>query len=346
VQLDAMIGALELHEAQRFASEVETSGFDGLWITEGGRPAYPSAAASVLATERLQIGTGVALAFPRSPFVTAGEAWALADAGRGRFLLGLGTQVKGHIERRYAVPFSPPGPRLREYVQAVRRIWASFQTGEPLQFEGEFWPMSIGPLGQWTAGPIEHPDIPILLAGVQPWMLRMIGAVADGLYVHPFHSERYLREVIDPAVTEGARAAGRDPATIQLVCPVMTIVGDTDEELESARRRARAALSFHGSTRAYRRVFEIHGWTGLPESLYQRQRAGDLQGMADLITDDMLDMYAVTASWDGLAGELRRRYGGLAHRLVMYSSGSQWREDPAVLQRWAAVAGAFHLAAG
>jgi probable F420-dependent oxidoreductase len=342
VKLDAMVGAIRLQDMQRFAVAVEAAGFDGLWITEGGRTAYLGCAAAVLVTERINIGTGVALAFPRSPFVTASIGWELADASGGRFLLGLGTQVKGHIERRYSMPFTPPGPRLREYVQALRRVWHSFQTDEPLVFDGEYWPMSIGALGPWTAGAIADPDVPILLAGVRPWMLEMTGEVADGLYVHPFHSEKYLREVIQPTVAKGAEAAGRDPSATSLVCPVMTIVGDSDAEREIWRERARTALAFHGSTRSYRAVFDIHGWQGMADALYQRQRAGDIAGMAAMITDDMLDVYAVTGTWDELPGRLHQRYGGVADRLVMYSSGAAWRDDPEALDRWAEVAAAFH----
>ncbi len=338
-----MIGGTTLGQARAFAADAEQAGFDGVWLTEGGRTAYLSCAAAAMATERITIGTAVALAFPRSPFVTASTAWELADATAGRFVLGLGTQVKGHIERRYSAPFSPPGPRLREYVLAVRAVWHSFQTGEPLRFDGRYWPMTIGQLGDaWSAGRIEHPDIPVFLAGVRPWMLRMIGEVADGLHVHPFHSARYLAEVIRPALSSGASSAGRDPETIELCCPVLTVVGDTDAERQRWRERARFQLAFYGSTRSYAGVFDLHGWTGLSDALYQRQRVGDVRGMAALITDDMLEVYAVTGRWDELPGMLMSRYGRLADRLVMYFSGSAWRDDPDALARYGEVAASVH----
>jgi probable F420-dependent oxidoreductase len=344
--LDAMIGGAGLSQAQSFARAVEDAGLDALWFTEGGRTAYLSCAAAAVGTERIGIGTAVALAFPRSPFVTASTAWELADATSGRFVLGLGTQVKGHIERRYSMPFSPPGPRLREYVLAVRAVWHAFQTGEPLRFDGRYWPMSIGVLGDaWSGGSIDHPEIPVFLAGVRPWMLHMIGAVGDGLHVHPLHSARYLDEVIRPAVHSGAAAAGRDPGAIKLCCPVLTIVGDSDAERQRWRERARFQLAFYGSTRSYAGVFDLHGWTGLSTALYERQRAGDIRGMATLITDDMLDVYALTGRWDELAGLLLSRYRGLADRLILYFSGSAWREDRDDLSRFGDVASAVHAGA-
>jgi probable F420-dependent oxidoreductase len=339
VKLDALIGGVKLAQAQAFARDVEAAGFDGLWFTEGGRTAYLGCAAAALATDRITIGTGVAVAFPRSPFVTASVAWELADATAGRFVLGLGTQVKAHVERRYATPFSPPGPRLREYVLAVREVWRAFQTGGPLRFDGEWWPMTIGPLGEaWSGGPIANSDIPIFLAAVQPWMLHMAGEVADGLHVHPFHSPRYLRDVIRPTVAQGAQTAGRSASDIEMVCPVLTIVGDSDAEREVWRSRARSQLAFYGSTRSYAGVFELHGWTGVAEALHERQRAGDIAGMAALITDEMLDVYAVSGRWDELADLLFDRYRGLADRVIMYFSGTAWRSDPEVLARWADVA--------
>jgi probable F420-dependent oxidoreductase len=343
MKLDAMIGGVGLRRSRDFAHGVEDAGFDALWFTEGGRTAYLSCAAAGIDTERIGVGTAVALAFPRSPFVTASTAWELADVTDGRFVLGLGTQVRGHIERRYSAPFSPPGPRLREYVLAVRAVWRAFETGEPLLFEGRYWPMTIGTLSDaWSGGTIAHPDIPVFLAGVRPWMLRMIGSIGDGLHVHPLHSARYVEEVIRPAIEAGATAAGRDPQEIQLACPVLTIVGDTERERGKWRERARFQLAFYGSTRSYGGVFDLHGWAGLADALYERQRAGDIQGMSRLITDDMLDVYALTGRWDELPGMLMSRYQGLADRLVMYFSGSAWREDPDVLSRWSDVAAAVH----
>lgn len=342
MQLDAMAMGLPLRDAQRYAAEIEAAGFDGLWFTEGGRTAYLGAGAAALATERLTIGTGIAVAFPRSPMITASVAWELAEATGGRFVLGLGTQVKAHIERRYDAEFTNPGPRLREYVLAVKAIFGAFQGEQPLDFHGDHYDLDLLP-SMWSPGPIDHPDIPIYIAGVRPWMLQMCGAVADGLHVHPLHSRRYLDEVIAPAISAGAIDADRSPSEITLACPVLTIVGDTDEEQERWRQAARFQLAFYGSTRTYRGVFELHGWDGTSERLHELQKAGDLSAMAATITDEMLDVFAVTASWDDLAAALRARYADVEApvRVISYFVGTAWRDDPDVLDRWHTVTAAL-----
>jgi probable F420-dependent oxidoreductase len=346
MRIDAMNAGGNLHDAQRFARDVEAAGLDGLWVTEGGRTPYLQLAADALATNRITLGTAVAVAFPRSPFVTASTAWELADATHGRFILGLGTQVKAHIERRYSSPYTSPGPRLRDYVLAVRACWRAFDSGEPLVHDGEFYPMSIGKLGAWTGGPNAHPDIPIYLAGVRPWMLRMIGEVADGIHVHPFHSRRYLDDVIRPNIDLGIETAGREADAVSYVVPVMTVVGDTEAERSRLRDFARFQIAFYGSTRTYSQVFEVHGYDGLSDHLHQLQRAGDMKGMAAAISDEMLETYAIESSWDELPDRLIDRYRGVADRLVMYALGNSWRHDEAVMARWADVAKTFHTKAG
>ncbi|HVM39598.1 MAG TPA: TIGR03617 family F420-dependent LLM class oxidoreductase, partial [Acidimicrobiia bacterium] len=256
MDFDAVSMGLPLREVAALAREAEEAGMSGLWFPEAGRTAYLGCAVAAAATTHLDIGTAIAVAFPRSPMVTAQTAWELAEATGGRFILGLGTQVKAHNERRFSVrPFDRPGPRLREYVLALRAIWKAFQGEAPLAFEGEFYRFDL--LTPFFAPPaIEQPDIPVYVAGVNPWMARMAGEVCDGFHVHPFHSERYLREVIRPNIEAGAREAGRDPSAVKLACPVFAIVGDTDEEREALRQLTRTQISFYGSTRTYRPVFE------------------------------------------------------------------------------------------
>ena len=264
--------------------------------------------------------------------VTAQVAWELAEASRGRFILGLGTQVKAHIERRFSTAYDHPGARLREYVLAMRAIFRAFAGEETLSFKGDFYSFSL--LGMWTPGPMAYPDIPIYLAAVRPWMLRAAGEVADGVHVHPFHSRRYIDEVILPNVAAGARKAGRDPADVRLACPVFTVVGDTEQEREEWRQRARFQIAFYGSTPAYAPVFELHGWHGVSERLHQLQRAGDIPGMASTITDEMLDVYAVTSTWAELPAKLVAKYGGVAARLITYFSSEAWEKGGEHLERW------------
>ena len=341
MKIDAMVSGSNLREVQRLAPLFEQAGFDGIWFTEGGRTAYLSCTAAALATTKITIGTGVAVAFPRSPMVTAQVAWELADATDGRFVLGLGTQVRAHIERRYSSAYERPGPRLRDYIRSVRAIWRAFQGDEKLDYHGDFYNFTM--LGDtWTGGPIAHPDIPIYAAAVRPWMLRMCGEVADGVHVHPFHSRRYIDDVVRTSVDEGAHAAGRRPNSITLAVPVMSIVGDNDDELDRWRDRARMQIAFYGSTRTYRGVFGVHGWHGVSERLYESQRAGDVAAMRAAITDEMLDVYAVESSWGELADVVIDRYHGAADRVVMYFAGTSVRADPAAIDRWASVADVFH----
>jgi probable F420-dependent oxidoreductase len=346
MKLDAMAMGLPLRETQRVAGDVEEAGFSGLWFTEGGRTAYLGATAAALATTELDLGTGIAVAFPRSPMITASVAWELAEATGGRFVLGLGTQVRAHIERRYGVvPYESPGPWLREYLLAVRAIFKAFQGEAPLDFHGERYDLDLLP-PTWSPGPIDHPEVPIYLSGVRPWMLRAVGEVADGLHVHPLHSRRYLDEVIAPNVAQGLALSDRTVGDVTLACPVLTIVGDSDEEQAAWRERARFQLAFYGSTRTYREVFEIHGWDGTSERLHEHQRSGDLAAMASVITDEMLDAFAVTSTWDGLAPALLDRYRGVEHpvRIVCYFATTSMRQDQ-TFDQWQAVATAIRAAA-
>ncbi|HMQ28479.1 MAG TPA: LLM class flavin-dependent oxidoreductase, partial [Acidimicrobiales bacterium] len=223
MKVDALVNAQPLRRMQEVARDADAAGFAGLTITEGGRTAYLSAAAAALVTE-LDLATGVAVAFPRSPMVTAANAWELADVSGGRFRLGLGTQVRAHIQRRYAAAFDPPGPRLREYVLALRAIFRAFTGEERLGFEGEHWSMDLLPR-EWSPGPIAVPAPPIDLAAVNPWMVRMAGEVADGVHVHPLNTPTYLAETLRPSLDAGAAKAGRSTDELTVHVPCFTVVG-------------------------------------------------------------------------------------------------------------------------
>ena len=216
------------------AQRVQAAGFSGLLFTETGRTAYLNAAVASQAAPGLELSTGVAVAFPRSPFVTAASAWELQEATGGKFRLGLGTQVRTHVVRRYGVEFERPGPRLRDYVRAVKACFAAFRTGK-LDHHGDFYDLDfITP--QWSAGPIDAPDPKVDIAAVNPWMLRMAGEVADGVHVHPLGEPGYIARHVVPNVAEGAAKSGRSPSDIAVIVPVMTIVGDTDEERAQGAR--------------------------------------------------------------------------------------------------------------
>ena len=339
MKLDIMSGALELRAMQRHAQAVETAGFDAMWLTESGRTAYLSAAAAGLATEQLRLGTAVAVAFPRSPMVTASVAWELAEATGGRFTLGLGTQIKAHIERRYSSSYAPPGPRMKEYVQALQAIFQAFRGEEKLAFAGDYYSFSLLP-PQWSPGPIAVEDPPIYVSAVLGWMSRMVGEVCDGIHIHPFNSAAYVRDVQRPRVQEGVDRAGRELADVTFEIPVMTPVGDTDEEMAESREHARQMIAFYGSTRTYSPVFETHGFVGLADELHQLQRRGDVAAMVSLITDDVLDHYTVSGTWSSLGTNLVERYRDVAPNvsLMTYTASSQLRRHPDILDRWSDVA--------
>ena len=339
MKLDVMTGGKKLRDVAQFARDVEGAGLSGIVITESGRTPYLTATAAALVCN-LDLATGVAVAFPRSPMVTASTAWELAELTGGRFRLGLGTQVRAHIERRYSAVFDQPGPRLREYVLALRAIFAAFQGSAKLDFQGEFYNFSLLPEA-WSPGPIDHPNVPIDVAAVGPWMTRMAGEVADGVHVHPFHSMTYLHETLLPAVTEGARIGGRSAADVSLIVPVFTIVGDSEEARAPLKARAKSQIAFYGSTRNYAHIFDQVGFEGTSARLNERMKVGDMTGMADLITDEMLEQFAVTSTWDELAGALTAKYEGTADRLVLYFAELLWRSDPTGLARLGEVAKAL-----
>lgn len=209
MKLDVMTTGGRLGQVTEVAKQAQGAGFAGLWLTEGGRAVFNAATAVALATDRLTVGTGIAVAFARSPMVTAQAAWEIQEATAGRFVLGLGTQVRAHVERRYSAIYDRPGPRMREYVMAVKAIFRAFRGEEPLRFSGDFYRFSLLP-PEWSPGPIDEDDPPICVAAVNPWMIRMVGATADGIHVHPLNSVRYLTDVVRPelATVLAPRAAG------------------------------------------------------------------------------------------------------------------------------------------
>jgi probable F420-dependent oxidoreductase len=337
MDVDVMASGGRLRDVQQLAAETRDGGFGGMTFTETGRTAYLSVAAAALAAPELTYSTGVAVAFPRSPMVTAATAWELADATDGKFLLGIGTQVRAHIERRYSSDFEHPGPRLRDYVEALRAIFRAFQGTEPLAYRGEFYRHELLP-AMWSPGPIAHPDIPIYVSAVGPWMLRMAGEVADGIHVHPLHSRRYVEELLLPRVADGAAAAGRDASAVALAVPVFTIIGDTEEERAPWRALARSQIAFYGSTKNYAFQFDLLGFEGTSARLNERLKAGDVAGMADLVNDEMLAELAIEASWDELGDRLVERYDGVASRLILYFAEAMRRRDPASFARLGEVA--------
>lgn len=332
MKLDLMTGGLPLRSVQHLARHARDAGFAGLVITEAGRTAYLSCAAAALAAD-IELLTGVAVAFPRSPMVTAQTAWELADVSEGRFRLGLGTQVRAHIERRYSSTFDPPGPRMRDYVLAVRACFDAFRTGAPLAHHGPHYDLSLLP-AMWSPGPIDAPDPPIDLAAVNPWMLRAAGQHADGVHIHPLNTPTYLRDTVLPELTAGADAAERSRADLEIIVPAFIVVGDTPTERARWRELARMQIAFYGSTPNYAFIFEQLGHDETTPALRAHQKAGDIAGMSHVITDDLLVNFTVEGTWATIADAIAERYQGIATRVVNYFGAIAWTEEPHELRRW------------
>lgn len=331
-----MQGGLPLRDAARFASDAAKAGFSGIVLTEGGRTAYLSCAVAAVSAD-IDLLTGVAVAFPRSPMVTAEIAWELNEATGARFRLGLGTQVRAHIERRYSSEYAHPGPRLREYILAMRAIFRAFRGDEALAFEGDFYSFNLLPR-MWSPGPIAAPDPTIDVAAVNPWMLRMAGEVADGVHVHPLNNEVYLRGTVLPNLKAGAERAGRSAHDLEVIAPAFLAAGDDEDERATWREMARMQVAFYGSTPNYAFIFDQLGFEGTTARIRERQKTGDIAGMAAIISDELLDHFVIAAPWDEMAGRIRDRYAGAATRVVNYFAGHQWAQDPSELYRWAEVA--------
>ena len=327
MKLDIGLLTHDLKGIGEYARKAESLGFDCLWSSETQHDPFLPLAVAAASTARIKLGTYIAVAFPRSPMITAYIAWDLQAASDGRFILGLGTQVKGHNERRFSVKWESPGPKLREIIQALRAIWDSWQNKTKLDFRGQFYAFTLmNPLFQ--PDPIAHPRIPIFIAGVNPYMCRLVGELCEGLHVHPFNSPKYLRDLALPALEEGLRKSGRTRGDVELFASVFAAAGDTEKERREAEQTIRQQIAFYASTRTYEPVLAAHGWQELAPKLHRKSVEGDWNGMAELISDEMLDAYAVSGTYANIAQRLKERYAGLLDRLALYTSIQPEIDDP------------------
>lgn len=338
-----MMGAVGWAEAAEQARTVERMGASGMMFTETGQTPWMGMAAAASAAPSLHVMTGIAVAFPVSPMIAASLAWELAGNTGGRFRLGLGSQVKAHVERRYGMPFEPPGPRMRDYVLAVKDALAAFRGDRPLHHDGPYYSLSLLP-DMWRPPRHDHGDVKVDISAVGPWMTAMAGEVADGVHVHPLHSLHYLEHRLLPAVRAGAERAGRAVTDVDLLVPVFVVPGDTAEERAALTERTRFQIGFYGSTRNYAFQFDDLGWEGTSARLNEKLKAGDLAGLAATVTDEMLDAFAVVAPWDDIADLLVARYAGTASRIISYLTLDDLARHPDHLGRWAEIARAVRAA--
>jgi probable F420-dependent oxidoreductase len=301
------------------AKTAEDVGYAAGWAAEIRHDALQALTLAAPGTDRLQLGTGIAVAFARSPMVTAIAANDLQLVSRGRLLLGLGSQVRAHITHRFSMPWSSPAPRMREYISALHAIWATWNEGAPLAFRGDFYTHTVtSPV--FTPEPNPYGPPKVFLAAVGPMMTEVAGEVADGLICHSFTTERYVREVTLPALTRGRERADRSADAIELSLAPFIVTGTTEAEFDRARATAKQRIAFYGSTPSYRAVLELHGWGELQTALWQLTKDGRWSEMSDLIDDDVLAAFAIVAEPDQLATAIESRFGDIADRVCLTTS--------------------------
>jgi probable F420-dependent oxidoreductase len=310
--VDASLPLVPFKNVPEIARAAEALGFHALWGTETMHDPFLPGALVAEHTRRLVYGTAIAVAFARSPGTLAYTAWDLAQVSGGRFILGLGTQVKAHVERRFGMPWpdSVVG-KLREQVGAIRALWNTWQTGKRLDFRGEYYKLSLmSPF--FNPGTIQHPQVPIYIAGVNTGLARLAGEVADGFLVHPFHSPEYLRQVVLPAIQQGLDKSGRSPSEVKISNTAFVVTRPEDDFF------VRSQIAFYASTPSYRAVMALHGWEELAERLSGLARQGQWAEMPSLISDEILSTFAVVCDADDLPARLHERYKGLVDRLALY----------------------------
>ncbi|MEE2674926.1 MAG: LLM class F420-dependent oxidoreductase [Myxococcota bacterium] len=300
------------------AQRLEAAGYAGGFSFEGRHDPFFPLAVAAQHTEHLEVMPAVAIAFSRNPMTLANIGYDLQLLSKGRFILGLGAQIRPHIERRFSMPWSKPAARMREMVLAIRAIWDRWQNGTPLDFRGEFYNHTLmTPV--FDPGPNPHGPPRIFAAGVGPKMTEVVGEVADGFFMHPFHTPESARQITLPALERGLAASGRQRSTFEVSCQMILVTGRDEEEFETARNGARAQISFYGSTPAYRPVLECHGQGDLQDELNRLSKQGKWLEMAGLVDDDLLEKIAVVAPRDEVAAKVRERCGSWADRVMLMS---------------------------
>jgi len=334
VRVDGGIG-FDLSKAAEAAREAEAAGYDGVWSEETSHDPFLPLLLAAQATERLELGTGITVAFARNPMTVAVVANDIQLASRGRFLLGLGSQIKAHISKRFSMPWSHPAARMREFVLAVRAIWESWSTGDKLDFRGQFYTHTLmTPF--FNPGPNPYGPPKVFLAAVGERMTEVAGEVSDGLLAHGFTTERYLREVTLPALERGMARGGRRREGFQISYPGFVVTGSSDEERAAAATGARRQIAFYGSTPAYRPVLELHGWGELQDELNRLSKQGEWEKMGEMIDDEVLGTFAVIAPPEEVAPRMRASVGNLVDRISFHapvaSDPQRWRRTLADLK--------------
>src|SRR4051812_39201932 len=317
MKVDGGVG-FDLSTAAATAKEAEDAGYDGVWSAETSHDPFFPLLLAAEHTEKVELGTGIAVAFARSPMTLANVGYDLQQYSKGRFILGLGSQIKPHIEKRFSMPWSHPAARMRELILAMRAIWDAWDNDTKLDFRGDFYSHTLmTPF--FNPGPNPFGDPKIFLAAVGELMTEVAGEVCDGLICHGFTTERYLREVTVPALERGLARSGRSIEDFEISGPFFVVTGTSEEEMAAAAKGVRQQIAFYGSTPAYRGVLELHGWGELQPELTALSKEGKWVEMGDLIDDDILHTFAVVAEPSQLAAGFKERYGDVVSRLSFYA---------------------------
>ena len=317
MKIDAVLLSHDLREMAAYAHATEAIGFDGIWTAETNHDPFLPLTLVAEHTKQLEMGTGIAVAFPRSPAILAYMAWDLARYSQGRFILGLGPQVKAHNVLRFGVKWEKPVRKMRETILAARAFWDCWQNDKPLNFVGEFFNLQLMP-PFFNPGPQEHPHIPIYIAAVNKLMLRLAGELCEGVHIHALHSVKYLEEFALPEIGAGRARTGRSRADINLTSSIFVIPTDGPKDASEYEAYVRQQVSFYLSTPAYKILAELHGWEAIAQRLSILARAGQWQQMPRQITDEMLDVLAVRGTWAELPTKICQRYGTLLDRVSYY----------------------------
>ncbi len=336
MKFDVTVFAKDLNAAASLAQTVEAYGFDGLWVAEAAHNPFLPLAHATLATDRITLGTAIAVAFPRSPLLMAQTAWDLAEQSGGRFILGLGTQIKPHVTKRFSARWGKPVQQLREYISALRAIWCCFQAGSELSYQGHYYNISLSKTAE-RPQPMPYASIPIYIAGINTGLARLAGEICDGFHVHSFHTPRYLREVLLPAF-EAGRERGAIEQPLSLSCAVFVVTGENDAAIAESKMLTKSQIAFYASTPSYQPVLELHGWHDIVPRLNGLLRRNRWHEMHQLISDEMLEQFAVIAPPDELPYKLRERYDGLLNRAGFYFSFEPSDGSKQVIWRHAAKA--------
>ena len=303
------------------ARRAEEAGFDGLLTAEIAHDPFMPLGFAALATERVRLATAIAVCFPRSPMVVAGTAWDLQEQSGGRFVLGLGAQVKGHNERRFSVPWSAPVPRLREYVESLRAIWQAWEKGEELNYEGKHYRFTLM-TPEFAPRPTGLPRIPVTIAAVGPAMIKLAGRICDGVRLHGFATREYLEQIALPMLDEGLAESGRKRSEFEIWGGGFVATGPDEEAVQKQLEWVRYRLAFYGSTRSYHTVFAVHGWEDLGMKLHAMSKQGRWKEMAAEVPDEVVHTFAAVATHENLSPAIEKRFGGLVDSVSLEFDGA------------------------